>query len=110
MQNKVELIGYYGGDESHSLSAWTSTSRDLTDEKRERMPQLLHFLAKEGHHTPFEKSSLHFLVTCDTASHIHLNGPDATAAQCAIKPSIVPLHEPWGRPQSPQARGKNWKK
>lgn len=45
-----------------------------------------------------------------TASHIHLNGPDATAAQCAIKPSIVPLHEPWGRPQSPQARGKNWKK
>lgn len=72
MQNKVELIGYYGGDESHSLSAWTSTSRDLTDEKRERMPQLLHFLAKEGHHTPFEKSSLHFLVTCDTASHIHL--------------------------------------
>lgn len=29
-------------------------------------------LAENGHHTPFEKSSLHFLVTCDIASHIHL--------------------------------------
>ena len=31
--NKVELIGYYGTDETIALSAWTSTSRDLTDEK-----------------------------------------------------------------------------
>lgn len=29
-------------------------------------------LADHGHHTPFEKSSLHFLVDCDIASHIHL--------------------------------------
>jgi len=29
-------------------------------------------LAKDGHHTPFEKSSLHFLVTVDQATHIHL--------------------------------------
>jgi thymidylate synthase (FAD) len=29
-------------------------------------------LASEGHHTPFEKSSLHFLVTVDQATHIHL--------------------------------------
>jgi flavin-dependent thymidylate synthase len=29
-------------------------------------------LARNGHHTPFEKSTLHFLVTCDQASHIHL--------------------------------------
>jgi len=70
--NVVELIGHYGGDESHALSAWTSTSRDLTDEKRGRMGRLLESLAKAGHHTPFEKSQLHFLVTCDTASHIHI--------------------------------------
>lgn len=70
--NNVELIGTYGGDESHALSAWTSTSRDLTDEKRGRIPALLNQLAKAGHHTPFEKSSLHFLVTSDIASHIHL--------------------------------------
>ncbi len=70
--NKVELIGWYGGDETHALSAWTSTSRDLTEEKRERIPQLLAMLAEQGHHSVFEKSSLHFLVTVDTATHIHL--------------------------------------
>jgi len=71
-KNTVELIGHYGDDEIHACSAWTSTSREITDEKRNRIPQLLSFLAKEGHHTPFEKSSLHFLVDCDIASHIHL--------------------------------------
>jgi thymidylate synthase (FAD) len=70
--NRVELIGWYGGDETHALSAWTSTSRDLTEEKRERIPRLLEMLAEQGHHSVFEKSSLHFLVTVDCATHIHL--------------------------------------
>jgi thymidylate synthase (FAD) len=70
-ENSVELIGTYGGDESHALSAWTSTNRELTDEKRERVGKMLMTLAEAGHHTPFEKSTLHFLVECDTASHIH---------------------------------------
>jgi len=72
MGNKIELIGHYGSDEVHALSAWTSTSRDLTDSKIERIPDLLKMLATEGHHTPFEKSTLHFLVTVEQASHIHL--------------------------------------
>ena len=72
MKNEVELIGYYGGDESPALSAWTSTSRDLTDNKRQRMHKLLQMLAENGHHTPFEKSAIHFLVTTDIASHIHI--------------------------------------
>lgn len=33
---------------------------------------MLKSLADNGHHTPFEKSMLHFLVTADTASHIHI--------------------------------------
>jgi len=70
--NCVELIGYYGDDETHALSAWTSTRRDLSDDKRTRIPALLKMLADAGHHTPFEKSSLHFLVTVDTATHIQL--------------------------------------
>lgn len=70
MDNSVELIGYYGSDETHALSAWTSTKRELTDERQTRMGGLLSYLAKEGHHTPFEKSLFHFLVKCDTASHI----------------------------------------
>jgi thymidylate synthase (FAD) len=72
MKNKVELIGHYGSDITHAQSAWTSTSRDLTDEKKERIPTLLKMLADEGHETPFEKSSFHFLVTVDQATHIHL--------------------------------------
>lgn len=71
-ENSVELIGFYGSDETHALSAWTSTSRSLTAEKRDRIPQLLKMLAEGDHGTPFEKSSLHFLVTSDVATHIHL--------------------------------------
>lgn len=71
-ENKIELIGVYGNDLTHGLSAWTSTSRDLPEEKANRVDKLLHMLGNEGHHTPFEKSMLHFLVTTDIASHIHL--------------------------------------
>jgi thymidylate synthase (FAD) len=72
MINQVELLGHYGDDLVHACSAWTSTSRELTPEKIDRVPKLLAMLASEGHHTPFEKSSLHFLVTVDQATHIHL--------------------------------------
>lgn len=70
--NKVELIGCYGGDETHALSAWTSTSRELSDEKRGRMEKLLTQLATQNHHTPFEKSAIHFLVTTEIATHIQI--------------------------------------
>jgi thymidylate synthase (FAD) len=72
MKNKVEIIGFYGSDLTHAQSAWTSTSRDLTEEKINRIPSLLKMLADNGHETPFEKSSFNFLVTVDQASHIHL--------------------------------------
>lgn len=72
MNNKVELLGWYGGDTVNACSAWTSTNRELTDEKRERIPKLLKKLANDGHETPFEKSVVHFLVDTEIASHIHL--------------------------------------
>ena len=72
MQNTVELLGYYGDDEVIACSAWTSTSRDLDEKKRERIPKLIDMLWSHGHETPFEKGSVHFLVDCDIASHIHL--------------------------------------
>ncbi len=72
MNNSVELIGYYGSDEVIACSAWTSTSRDLNSEKRERIGSLIHKLWSEGHETPFEKGTVHFLVNCEIASHIHL--------------------------------------
>ena len=70
--NTVELLGYYGSDETIACSAWTSTSRELDEKKRERIPKLINMLWREGHETPFEKGSVHFLVDCDIASHIHL--------------------------------------
>ena len=72
MNNTVELLGYYGSDEIIACSAWTSTSRELTEDKKERIPKLINMLWSEGHETPFEKGSVHFLVNCDIASHIHL--------------------------------------
>ena len=72
MDNKVELLGYYGSDEVIACSAWTSTSRNLTDEKRARIQQLIEMLWINGHETPFEKATVHFLVDTDIASHIHL--------------------------------------
>lgn len=72
MGNTVELIGYYGSDITHAQSAWTSTVRNLSDDKLSRIDKLLNMLASAGHHTPFEKSSLHFLVCTDIASHIHI--------------------------------------
>ena len=70
--NTVELIGTYGDDELIACSAWTSTSRELTEEKRKRIPALIEQLWRNGHETPFEKGIVHFLVNCDIASHIHL--------------------------------------
>ena len=70
--NSVELLGYYGSDEVIACSAWTSTSRELTEGKRARIGKLIHMLWSNGHETPFEKGIVHFLVDTDIASHIHL--------------------------------------
>ena len=72
MNNKVTLLGHYGSDETIAYSAWTSTSRDLTDDKKSRIPKLIDMLWNDGHETPFEKGMVHFLVDTDIASHIHL--------------------------------------
>ena len=72
MKNKIELIGYYGSDETIACSAWTSTSRELTEGKKKRISKLINMLWSEGHETPFEKGVIHFLVDTEIASHIHL--------------------------------------
>jgi flavin-dependent thymidylate synthase len=71
-KNKIELLGFYGSDETIACSAWTSTSRDLTDDKRARVGKLINMLWRDGHETPFEKCVVHFLVDTEIASHIHL--------------------------------------
>jgi len=70
--NTVELLGHYGSDTAIACSAWTSTSRELSEEKRGRIPGLIKMLWDAGHETPFEKGMVHFLVDTDIASHIHM--------------------------------------
>jgi thymidylate synthase (FAD) len=72
MKNKVELLGYYGSDKIIACSAWTSTSRNLTKEKEARIGSMIKTLWDNGHETPFEKGTVHFLVNVDQATHIHL--------------------------------------
>ena len=72
LKNTVELLGYYGDDITIACSAWTSTSRELTDDKRQRVGKMIDMLWSNGHETPFEKGMVHFLVNVDQASHIHL--------------------------------------
>lgn len=71
-KNKCKLLGFYGSDEIIACSAWTSTSRELSEDKIKRIPALIDMLWSNGHETPFEKATVHFLVNCDIASHIHL--------------------------------------
>lgn len=105
MKNTVEWTGnkYYGNDEIHALSAWTSTSRYMDDGKRARVGDLLKMLGDEGHHSPFEKSLLHFLVRVDTATHIHLlkhrigvsiNGESARYRELGAPTALVPSDWP----------------
>lgn len=75
LHNSVELLGYYGSDLTIALSAWSSTSRDLTEDKLDRVPALINQLwnaEPNKHKTPFEKGVVHFLVNSDISSHIHL--------------------------------------
>lgn len=90
MENTATLIGFYGGDERHCLSAWQSTNIELGIElspdvnqrlkqlfnktvlsKSKTPEELLKFLAENHHTSPFRKSYLDFQVTADIATHIH---------------------------------------
>lgn len=70
--NKVTYVGHYGSDLQIALAAWTSTNRELTEDKLSRVDKMITNLYKEGHKTPFERGIVHFLVETDIASHIHL--------------------------------------
>lgn len=91
-ENKAQLIGYYGSDNSHALAAWSSTFLELNipipeeintrvdalveyilskNKKIRSVKQLLNYLAEHSHTSPFRFSTLHFVTTTDIATHIH---------------------------------------
>lgn len=113
--NKVELLGYYGSDQVIAQSAWTSTLRDLTPDKIERIPNLVVDLWANGHETPYEKCNVHFLVDTEIASHIHIikhriahvNGESARYKE--LKEDKYYLPEDWKDIPTSQSSGiMNW--
>jgi len=77
MKNKVELIGWYGGDKAIARAAWTSTQIDVDAKTDEQIKDLIiNKLWNNGsgkpHKTPFERGIVEFNITCEQASHIHL--------------------------------------
>lgn len=77
MNNKVELVGWYGGDIAIARAAWTSTQNDVDLKTDNQIRDLIvNRLWNNGsgkpHKTPFERGIVEFNVTCDVASHIHL--------------------------------------
>lgn len=68
---EVELIGHYGSDEHFACSAWTSTLGKLEGREKDVGP-LVKRLWKDGHHTPFETSLLHFRMRVCQPTHKHI--------------------------------------
>lgn len=76
-QNKVELIGFYGGDKAIARAAWTSTQTDIDLKTDAQIRDLLvNKLWNNGsgkaHKTPFERGIVEFNITCDQSAHVHL--------------------------------------
>lgn len=77
MENKVELLGWYGGDKAIARAAWTSTQIDVDLKSEQQIEDLIvNKLWNNGtgkpHKTPFERGIVEFNITCEQASHIHL--------------------------------------
>lgn len=77
MNNKIELIGWYGGDKAIARAAWTSTQIDVDKKTDAQIKDLIvNKLWNNGsgkpHKTPFERGLVEFNITCEQASHIHL--------------------------------------
>lgn len=89
--NSVELLDYMGGDNLHSLAAWSSTFLEFevdipynienrvdilvnhilnNGKKKRSVEDLLNYLASNEHTSPFRFSSFVFGMTTDVATHI----------------------------------------
>jgi thymidylate synthase (FAD) len=72
MTNTVELLTITGSDEDIASAAWTSSTIELTEERKGRVPALVHMLYREKHLTPFEHTFMKFRCVVDNATHVQL--------------------------------------
>lgn len=92
-QNSVVLMEYIGGDNLNAVNAWASTfmelNIDLPDDIHQRVdalaeaiknqgtrkravPELLKYLAQNGHTSPFRASKLIYAMTIEMATHLQM--------------------------------------
>lgn len=72
MNNTVGLVNIFGDDTTIALAAWTSTGTELTQERKDRIPEFVKSLARDKHTVPFEHTLLTFRLNTDIATHIHV--------------------------------------
>lgn len=105
-KNKVDLVGWYGGDKAVARAAWTSTQIDVEAKTEEQIRDLIvnklwNNDTGKPHKTPFERAIVEFNVTCDQASHIHLlkhrlaNINGESARYMELKEDKIYLPEDW---------------
>ena len=71
-QDKVELLHIDGNDERIAQAAWTSSTIELTEERRERVAGLVHTLLREKHWSPFEHNLISFRIIVSNSVHIQM--------------------------------------
>lgn len=71
-QDKVELIFIDGNDERIAQAAWTSSTIELTEDRKSRVAGLVHTLWKSGHTSPFEHSLISFRLVVNNSTHIQI--------------------------------------
>lgn len=103
-KNKILLKRVYGNDLIVAEEAWTSTTSEITEDMKKRVPEFIEMLWSSNpvpHKSPFEKGAFQFSVTADVASHIHLikhrtaNANGESARYKEIKEDKTYLPEDW---------------
>lgn len=106
-ENRVELIGWYGGDKAIARAAWTSTQADVEAKTDEQIRDLIvNKLWNNGtgkpHKSPMERGIVEFNITCDIASATHLikhrlsNINSESARYRELKEDKYYLPDDWG--------------
>lgn len=64
MENKVELLNYFGNDDNHTNVARVSYGKEASNYTEEQNERLINYLVKHGHTSPFRHSTLQFRIKC----------------------------------------------
>ena len=71
-QDKVELLYIDGNDERIAQAAWTSSTIELTEERKSRVAGLVHTLLKSSHWSPFEHNLISFRIITSNSTQIQM--------------------------------------